>query len=271
MLVENKFIFVSLPRGASTAFKESCILHRFDIKHANSYYDFIYENDKVYQNQTYWSNLDNVIINERIVKEKFEIQTNKFGKECAITHPHERLIHLLNKFGYEYPIIAIKRNRYYRFISIFSKVLELLYQSKDIVSYEILSKIECRELFCFDSKLILEEKYETIAQIVIDTLNLNKNNSPLLMKLLQLLFKPMSHWHNNNDKIIWFTLEDKESMFDLQNWVSDITKKNFILHKSNEIKEPIVYTIKINNEFRWIYDNYYLETEISQKKIKTIV
>jgi len=81
----------------------------------------------------------------------------------------------------------------------------------------------------------------------------------------------MSHWHNNNDKIIWFTLEDSESMLDLQNWVSDITKKKFVLHKSNEIKEPIVHSIKLNNEFRWMYDSYYIETEKIQKKIKTIV
>lgn len=271
MLVENKFIFISLPRSASTAFKEACILHRFDIKHVDSYYDFIYENGMVYQNQNYWPIVTNDIVSEKIKKEKLEVPTNQFGKQGVITNPHERLIHLLNKFGYEYPIIAIKRNKYYRFISIFSKVLELLYQCKDTISYEILSKIECKELFCFDPKLILEEKYETIAQIVIDTLKLNKNNSPFLMKLLQLLFKPMSHWHNNNDEIIWFTLEDKESMVDLQNWVSDITKKNFTLHKSNEIKEPIVHAIKLNNEFRWVYDSYYLETERNQKKIKTIV
>lgn len=271
MLVENKFLFLSLPRGASTAFKEACILHRFDIKHANSYFDFTYENNMVYQNILQLPPINKNFVNEIIIKGKSEIDTNKFGKQSIINHSHERLIHLLNKFGYDYPIVAIKRNRYHRFISMFSKVLELVYQSKDFKSYEILSKIETKELFCFNSNLILEEKYEIIAQTVFDTLKLNKNNYNNIIQLLQLLFKPMSHWHNNNDKIIWFTLEDKESMFDLQNWVSDITKKNFILHKSNEIKEPIVYKIKINNEFRWIYDNYYLETEISQKKIKTIV
>jgi len=252
MLVENKFLFISLPRSASTAFEESCILHRFDIKHANSRFDFIYENDKVYEKY-----------------QKIEIDTNKFGKENIIYHPHERLIHLLTTFGYDYPIVAIKRNKFHRFVSQFSKVLELLYQQKDFISYDILSKINNKELFCFDPKLILEEKYETIAQIVIDTLKLNKNNL-LLIGLLLLLFRPMYYWHGNNDKIIWFNLEDNESMHDLQNWVSDITKKNFTLHKSNEIKKPIVYTIKVNNEFRWLFDNYYAQTE-NQKNLKTII
>lgn len=268
MLVENKFLFISLPRGASTAFEEACILHRFDIKHANSYYDFIYENDKVYQHKIHFPIPHQTIIENRR-SNKFEIDTNKFGKENIIYHPHERLIHLLNNFGYDYPIVAIKRNKFHRFVSQFSKVLELLYQQKDFISYDILSKINSKELFCFDPKLILEEKYETIAQIVIDALKLNKNNL-FLINILQLLFKPMSYWHGNNDKIIWFTLEDNESMHDLQNWVSDITKKNFTLHKSNEIKKSIVHTIKVNNEFRWLFDNYYTQTE-NQKNINTII
>lgn len=270
MLVENKFLFISLPRSASTAFKEACVLNKYEIKHANSYYDFIYENNKIYQNKTYYSILNNNI-NNKITKEKCEIETDKFGEKSVIFHPHERLIHLQNRFGYDYPIISIKRNSYRRFISIFSKILELLYQSKDFKSYGILSKISHKQLFCFDPRLILEEKYETIADITIDTFKLNENNIFYLKELLQLLFRPMSHWHNNNDKIIWFTLEDSESMLDLQNWVSDITKKKFVLHKSNEIKEPIVHSIKLNNEFRWMYDSYYIETEKIQKKIKTIV
>lgn len=270
MLVENKFLFISLPRGASTAFKEACILHRFDIKHANSYFDFIYENDKVYQNKTHFSILNDNILNEKTTEEKSEIDTNKFGKQSIIYHPHERLIHLLNKFGHEYPIISIKRNSYHRFVSMFSKVLELLYQSKDYKSYYILSKINYRQLFCFDRTLILEEKYDTIAQIIFDTFELNKDNLLYIKELLQLLFKPMSHWHNNSDKITWFNLEDSESMRNLEHWVSDLTKKKFLLHKSNEIKEPIVHSLKVDKEFRWIHDNYYKQTE-NQKTIKTIV
>lgn len=265
MLVENKFLFLSLPRGASTAFKESCVLHKFDIKHVNSYFDFIYENGKIYQNKMHYHLLD-----DKMTGEKYEIEIEKFGKESIIHHPHERLIHLLNKFGHDYPIVAIKRNNYYRFVSLFSKVLELLYQSKDFKSYEILSKIKNKELFCFDSKLILEEKYETIADIVFDTFQLNQDYIFYIKALLQLLFKPMSHWHNNNDKIIWFELGQPKSMNDLENWVSDITKKKFTLHKSNEIKEPISHSLKIDNEFRWLHDSYYKQTE-NQKSIKTIV
>ena len=85
MLVENKFLFISLPRGASTAFEEACILHRFDIKHANSYYDFIYENDKVYQHKIHFPIPHQTIIENRR-SNKFEIDTNKFGKENIIYH-----------------------------------------------------------------------------------------------------------------------------------------------------------------------------------------
>lgn len=273
MLVENKFLFISLPRGASTAFKESCILHRYDIKHSNSKFDFIYQNDKVYQNKidlSFFLGDNDTIDNNKITEEKCEIDTDGFGKKSIIYHPHERLIHLLNRFGHKYPIIAIKRNIYHRFISIFSKVLELLYQSKDYKSYEILSKINHRQLFCFEPTLIIEEKYETIAQIVFDKLELNKDKIQYIMRLLELLFKPMSHWHNNSNKIIWFNLEDTKSMNDLENWVSDITKKKFILHKSNEIKEPIVYSLKVDNDFRWLHDTYYKQTE-NQKIIKTLL
>lgn len=270
MLVENKFFFVSLPRGASTAFKEACILSRYDIKHVNSYYDFIYENNKVFQNQTYFPSTDNNVVNNKITNEKVEINTMNFGYKYSIFHPHERLIHLLNKFGDNYPIISIKRNKFHRFVSIFSKIVELLYQSNDFISYDILSKINYKDLFCFESKLIIEEKYELIADIVFDNLKLNKNNIVYIKELLQLLFKPMSHWHGNNDKIIWFDLENIESMQNLENWVSDITKKKFVLHKSNNIKEPISHLLKVDKEFRWLFDNYYTQTE-NQKNIKTII
>lgn len=39
MLVENKFLFISLPRCASTSFYISCIKNELDIQHYNDFID----------------------------------------------------------------------------------------------------------------------------------------------------------------------------------------------------------------------------------------
>lgn len=272
MLVENKFFFISLPRSASTAFTESCILSKFDIKYVDSRFDIIYENDKVYQYVNVWhhdnKNLDAPFY--KVTNEKMEIDTNLFGKKFIISNLHERLIHMFDRFGYNYPIIAIKRQKLDRFISTFQKVLEIIYDLDDKESYEKLKKVSHQDLFCFDRNLILEEKFEEISKIVIDELKLNRKNEELLVGTLQLLFKPMSYYHNNNINIKWFDLYDEDSLLEMEEWVKDITKKNFKLIKSNKTPKHIEHSLKITEDFKYFYDSIYSETE-NHKSLKTLL
>mgnify|MGYP000865735466 CR=1 FL=1 len=76
MLVNNKFLFISLPRCASTSFYISCLRNGFDIKHFDQ--KFI-DSAKDYINL----NLDNEKLADKM------------------SHTHEKINNLIEKFGNE--------------------------------------------------------------------------------------------------------------------------------------------------------------------------
>ena len=98
MLIEDKFIYVSLPRRGSTSFHYSCILHNFDIKPLQPHWEI------------HNSQIDFTSINECDIM-------NYIG------HGHEPLNDLQKKFGNHYPIIAVNRDRHDAFYSLFKQII----------------------------------------------------------------------------------------------------------------------------------------------------
>ena len=90
MLVDNKFLFLSIPRCASHSFVIGCGIIGIENRYVSNKATEIYKNFN-------WTE---------------DIDLSK------IYHPHESLIELEKKFGSDYKIISIKRNRYDRFISL---------------------------------------------------------------------------------------------------------------------------------------------------------
>ena len=98
MLIENKFIYISLPRRGSTSFHYSCLLYNFDVKSTESSWEI--ENSKI----DFTSIDDSDIMN-------------------YIAHGHEPLKELQRKFGNEYPIIAVNRDRHDGFYSLLKHII----------------------------------------------------------------------------------------------------------------------------------------------------
>ena len=117
MLVENKFIYVSLPRCGSTSFYISCVKSGFKIEHFAQ--SFITTQNKSV-------NLDLDI--EQLAD--------------TIAHIHERLDVLLSKFGNEYEIISVKRDKYQTFISIWKHIIDLTHMEGKLELSNILKKIK---------------------------------------------------------------------------------------------------------------------------------
>ncbi len=227
MLVGNKFIFVSLPRCASKSFTYTCVKYGINIQH----FDPIF---------------DNVNVDE-------------------ISHPHERLVDLTTKFGTNYPIISIKRDRHERFISLWKQVINEV-KNREIAT--ILQKLTVDDIFYYnDTDILSRESTTELIDDFLDRYDLKKYNPTYLTNLLFILFNPTSFWHNNNPNIKWF---DMTKLEELELWVSEMLNLNFRLEKINTSKDTgcqLQLNEEYINKYNYIYDIY----DLNQKNKKSII
>jgi len=244
MLVENKFIYVSLPRCASTAFMASCVKQNLDIKHYNNDY-----------------NMDNQIINSRY-DDVSQIYFQDFEKEFV--HNHESIRVLKEKFGYYYDIISVRRNKYERFISLWKHLLKKFDGYNNLDAVNKLSNLTIDELLFYKTNdLQSVESVEEVIEIFIKTHKLTVHE--VEKQMLRILISPYSKWHNHDPNIIWF---DFNELYKLEEWVSkklDMDFKLIHLNSSNHFDSKL----ELNDKFREKYDSIYLPYD-EVKSTKTL-
>jgi hypothetical protein len=262
MLVENKFIYIALPRSASTSFYYSCLINNIDVNHLNENY---YKNN---------SKIDFT-----------KIKTDEIMN--FIEHGHETLYDLKNKFGNSLPVIAVKRNKYDRFISLYKHILFDFQRIGLPHMYEHFAKLNVEDLFFFKTNEIVnkELRWEIINDYLIKNnlvkhrININlsnyeniKNESDYtstrwyINNVLDLLITPTSYWHMYDKEIIWF---DFEKLHEMEMWVSDKIGKPFKMKKLNS-SNHMECKIKLNNKFIKKYDEVYEIYENPKKKLTLI-
>lgn len=244
MLVENKFIYVSLPRCASTAFMASCVKQNLDIKHYNDEFNI--------DNQLSLTQYDNI---NQIDFQNFEIE---------FAHSHETLPQLREKFGYHYDIISVRRNKYERFISLWKHVLKLFHRYKNLDTVNKLVNLTIDELLWYKTNdLQSVESVEEVVDIFTKKYKLNLNEPG--KNMLRILIFPYSKWHNHDPDIIWF---DFNELYKLEEWVSNklnIDFKLMNLNSSNHFDSKL----ELNDEFKEKYDSIYLPYD-KIKNVKTL-
>jgi len=164
MLVENKFIYISLPRCASTAFMASCVKQNLDMKHYNSIYNI--------KNQL-------VDINNRLTNNEYDSE-NLTDFDGKFAHAHESIRLLKEKFGYYYDVISVRRNKYERFISLWKHVLKKFYEY-DLNAFNKLSKFTMDEILSYETSDFnqldkLEEWVSNKLNMNFKLINLNSSN-----------------------------------------------------------------------------------------------
>jgi len=252
MLVDNKFIYLSLPRCASTAFHYSCILSELDVQ--------------TYTNQ--WIPLNDNVDFKSI---------DKSNLMNHIYHAHESIIDLQSKFGTDYPVIAVKRNRHERFYSLYKHLLFDLKRSGYHKIYNVFSKLTLDELFFFTKNDLVNKKqrWNAISEYLIelklidtkiDNMGWEKHIFGYAVNMIDILLTPVSFWTNNDSNIIWF---DFEKMNELENWVSTKVNKSFKLESANSSKH-IECIITLDTEFINKYNNIYDYYDLP-KSIKTLI
>jgi len=253
MLVDNKFLYLSLPRCASTAFHYSCILNEINVQTHNGEWETA-----------------NADIDFKSI--------DKAGLMNYIYHGHESIIYLQSKFGNSYPTIAVKRNRHERFYSLYKHILFDFQRLGFTRFYETFSKLTLDELFFFnvDNISTKKQRWDVISDYLVNLGLLDEkidisvtskfkkseeeyfksNTKGYTINMIDILLTPLSYWTNNDPNIIWF---DFNEMDKLENWVSEKLDKPFKLHSVNSSKHMecnLVLDEEFIKRYNSIYDYY---------------
>jgi len=246
MLIENKFIYVSLPRCASTSFMASCVKQNLNISHLHSHFNI--------ENQIKSWNID---INK--------VDYNNF--EEFFDHGHEPLIGLKRKFGYSYDVISVKRNKYERFASLWRYILKMLYLIKDIDTFNKCFSLSLDEILFYKTHdLQSAESIDEQIEIFSKKHNLYRPNFEKQKELFKTLISPCSRFHNYDSDIIWF---DFNELYKLEEWVSNKLDMDFKLLNMNSSKD-FPSNLILTDEFKEKYDSIYLPYD-EIKSVKTLL
>lgn len=232
MLIDNKFLYISLPRCGSTSFHYSCILNKLDIKSFDTRVD------------SYNSKIDFNSIDESSIMN-------------IIEHGHTPLIELQKKFGYDLPIIAVRRNKYQRFYSLYKHIIfELDRIGLSELSYRF-SKFDLNDVFFFNKFDIMtkQSRYRIISKYLfnISPELIHNESYQYIVNIIDILLTPLSHWHHHNKDINWFDINETQK---LEDWVSNITNTQFKLRHVNS-SSSIQTNLELNEEFIEKYDSIY--------------
>jgi hypothetical protein len=195
-----------------------------------------------------------------------------------ISHGHEPLIELHKKFGTNYPVIAVNRNRYETFYSLYKHVLFDLKRAGFDSVFNHFKNIDLDNLFFYKSEDLINKqtRWDTINEYLLKNnlisrryvipINLSLHSEEYIINIIDILITPASYWHNNDNNIIWFDINNLNEMAE---WVSNTTGKPFELKNVNSSKHMDTNLV-LNDGFKERYDKIYNHYDLP-KSIKTLI
>jgi hypothetical protein len=173
-----------------------------------------------------------------------------------INHFHETIESLKNKFGNDYEIISVNRNRYDRFISYFNHIIGELYRRGDIELYNKLLELNVNDILFYNSGDLtnVDSKIKLVKTFLnsIELFDYDKNIESLFLPL----FSPLSTYHNHSPTIKWFEFDN---LSELENWVAIKLNKPFKLENfgsSINYKSKLIMDDDFIKKYNDIYDYY---------------
>lgn len=203
MLVDNKFLFLKIPRTATVAFERSCFLAGLSIKYPS----------------------DNILAQRQA----------DLGLEPR-RHAHERISKLREYFGYDYPVIAIERDPLERFLSAWKYVIKYISEYSPKTS-EALAKVD-RNTFinAWQSEIGFSSNLQDInncanffKKIIPGGVPYNKNTYMIFTSVMT----GPSRWHENDTSIQYFNMKELSV---LEDYVRKVTGKPFEFIMTNHTK-----------------------------------
>lgn len=234
MLVDNKFLFLKIPRTATVAFERSCFSAGLSITYP----------------------ADNVLAQKQAEK----------GLE-PYRHAHHSVSKLREYYGKDYPIVAISRDPLERFISAWKYTIKHIAERNPEVS-KVLEGVTNQEFMnAWHSEIGYSANLKDIDKAVNFFRRLVKGGVPYnkntFMIFTTIITGPI-RWHENNPDIIYFDIKD---LTKLEEYTKDITGKPFKLITINDTKS--VYTnLKLDDSLK---DFYFKIVEPVYKKQNTLI
>jgi hypothetical protein len=180
-------------------------------------------------------------------------------------HYHYSQHQLQERFGYNYPTIAVRRDKGSAFISLWKQTIGML--SEDSGS-EVLKKLTTDDILFFsetDYNLLDVNDVERLSADFCKRIGLELKQKYIGKFLL--FFKPQEWYHNNNPNIIWF---DFRELNKLEEWVTNKLGVNFKLVHINSSTEWEC-NLKDDKYFREKFNKLYGSRFEEFKKIKTLI
>jgi hypothetical protein len=229
MLVDNKFIFISIPRCATVSFERTCISSKLEL-------DF----------------------------NPYALATKQLKNgESPTYHSHVEYSILKTLYGDKYPIITINRNPVDRFISGWKYVLSEV-QTTDAELYHQLVKLSNEEFMFYFLKHFKNLKF-TDTNIInfFNEFILNFKLTRNLSVKFKTVLLDNSYWTENAEDITYFNFENEIPK--LEEWVSEKCNVDFKLLHTNDTKRIDLNLVK-NQSFIDFYHQDLFPTTV--KKIE---
>lgn len=222
-----------LPRCATTSFLHTCIVNNIPVQEIrNQGYDNLYKPEK------------------------------------GGYHFHETITDLQNFFGYDYPIISVRRDKISTFVSLWNHTINTFLINNKKETHDKLIKLSWEDVLFFN-----ENDYDLMDWFDVNRLSEDfcKRNEihfdDFTKKTISTIFRPKEWFHRNNPNIIWF---DIEQLNQLEDWISNRIDKEFRLvniNSSSNVKSGLIIT----SEFEKKYNKLYGERFEIHKKDKSLI
>lgn len=240
MLVDGKFIFINIPRCATTSFKLTCEKNNISTKNAS------------FNLEEMGTDFYNLSVTEK-------------------AQGHEPLNILYEKFGENLPVVAIRRNKYERIysfwkqtVSMYDKICEILPKENNIKTREKLRSLNSADLFFFDEKkysLINGKDVSDLIKVFADRCGIEYDFN--LDNYMRGFYLHPKYLHLDDPRIIWF---DFKKLNEFENWVSSILGLEFRMVNINS-SEKVECELKLDDEFINQYERVYSRYEKPKKEI----
>ena len=208
MLIENKFVFVAIPKCATMSFEDACLKNNFIIDYSP------YE-----------------LYNRGMLN---GIKPNK--------HVHIPVTILREIHGHKYPFVTLTREEISRFVSAWKHILKII-KYTDIDFYNILKNVGNDEFCHHFGKHLKNLKLTTNSvTLFLNEFSNKKKHEKHVTDVFISVFTPMVEWTNNDTTLIKFSFENEIPLF--EKWVSETCGVDFKLSHINDTNEIETKLIK---------------------------
>ena len=234
MLVDNKFLFLKIPRTATVAFERSCFLAGLSINYP----------------------ADNILAQRQADK----------GLEPR-RHAHQTISKLREHFGYNYPVIAIERSPLERFLSAWKYVIKFVSEEHPEAA-KALSKVDNKSFIdAWQTEIGYNFNLQDIDKCSNFFKKVIKGGIPYSKNTYMIFTSVMTspvRWHENDPTILYFSIKDN---LKLEQYVRDLTGKPFEFIITNHTK-----TINTNLYIDSVLEDFYFTlVEPSLKDNRTLI